>query len=97
MCYVQKDIHKSLILDSLARSISLNSRIEILKSGTDLYKIRDKGMRGINVYKRYIRSFILLIQGSLPKKTGYLMTSIKKVGGFLAKITISLSLKMSLR
>ena len=37
----------------MARSNSVNESIERLKKGTNLYKIRDKGMRGINVYKRY--------------------------------------------
>ena len=38
----------------MVRSVSLKTRIDILKTGTMLFKIRDKGMRGINVYKRYI-------------------------------------------
>ena len=36
----------------MKRSKSLHDRLEILKQGTLLYKIRDKGLRGINVYKR---------------------------------------------
>ena len=52
MNFIVDLVNKSFLLDSLARSISLNTRIEVLKNGINLFKIRDKGMRGINVYKR---------------------------------------------
>lgn len=53
---------KSFPLDSMARSISLSTRIEVLKNGINLFKIRDKGMRGINVYKRYVINDKIIIQ-----------------------------------
>merc|ERR1719342_164870 len=43
---------KTNISESMVRSQSLHERMEILKQGTILHKIRDKGVRGINVYKR---------------------------------------------
>ena len=36
----------------MVRSQSLHQRIELLTGGTTLTKIRDKGIRGINLYKR---------------------------------------------
>jgi len=43
---------KTNISESMVRSQSLHENMEILKQGTVLNKIRDKGVRGINVYKR---------------------------------------------
>merc|ERR1719495_1281672 len=47
-----KNSIKTNISESMVRSQSLHERMEILKQGTVLHKIRDKGVRGINVYKR---------------------------------------------
>eukprot|EP00092_Neocalanus_flemingeri_P005512 GFUD01005942.1.p1 GENE.GFUD01005942.1~~GFUD01005942.1.p1 ORF type:complete len:789 (-),score=239.22 GFUD01005942.1:53-2419(-) len=38
--------------DALVRSHSVKERIDLLKKGTQLYKVRDKGMRGLQLYKR---------------------------------------------
>jgi len=38
--------------EAYARSQSLKDKLEVLKAGTTLYKIRDKGLRGIQLYKR---------------------------------------------
>ena len=38
--------------DGLARSQSVKDRLQLLKSGTQMYKIRDKGVRGIKLYER---------------------------------------------
>jgi len=38
--------------DALARSQSVKERIDLLKTGTELYKVRDKGVRGLQLYKR---------------------------------------------
>jgi len=41
-----------LIEDALQRSQSLNETLEFLKKGTNLRKIRDKGVRGLQLFKR---------------------------------------------
>ena len=38
--------------DVLARSKSVVDRLALLKTGTKLYKVRDKGVRGIKIYER---------------------------------------------
>ena len=38
--------------DALARSQSVKERLDLLKKGTHLYKVRDKGVRGLQMYKR---------------------------------------------
>jgi Ca2+-binding EF-hand superfamily protein len=38
--------------DSLDRSQSLRDNLDLLKRGTHLYKVRDKGVRGVQMYKR---------------------------------------------
>jgi len=44
-----KTVHKQ---ESYGRSQSMKDKLEVLKNGTDLHKIRDKGTRGIRFYKR---------------------------------------------
>ena len=43
-----------MLSDALARSQSVKERLEMLKTGTQLYKVRDKGVRGLQLYKRYV-------------------------------------------
>lgn len=42
-------------VEVLARSTSIKDALDILKGGTVLWKIRDKGVRGLKVYKRKYR------------------------------------------
>ena len=39
-------------LDGQDRSESLKDNLNLLKNGTNLFKVRDKGMRGLQMYKR---------------------------------------------
>ena len=42
----------SLLLDAIAKSVTVKERLDMLKTGTQLYKVRDKGVRGLQLYKR---------------------------------------------
>ncbi len=39
----------------LARSTSIKDELEILKKGTVLYKVRDKGVMGLQLFRRHYR------------------------------------------
>ncbi|XP_040566221.1 1-phosphatidylinositol 4,5-bisphosphate phosphodiesterase delta-1 isoform X4 [Lepeophtheirus salmonis] len=41
-----------IISDVLERSFSIQDSIDVLQKGTILYKVRDKGVRGVKVYQR---------------------------------------------
>ena len=44
--------NKELLADGLARSHSVKERLDLLKMGTQMYKVRDKGVRGMRMYER---------------------------------------------
>ena len=61
------------------RSKSIDEKLSLLKKdGTELYKIRDKGVRGVKVYKRYVqpgKPVVSLTDSScfnIPGSTGWI-------------------------